>query len=210
MGVATATLEARWFQPGRLPEHVSDWFLQAQFPVSTESRTDLYLDLPGRLDMGVKLRAGSLLEVKVRTGVHTEPGLPEGFEGRVESWTKWGFSLHQTESTPGGGQRDWISAAKTRLSRFHTVASDEGSIRAVASAELPADNGCTAELVEVRVGAAVAWGLGFEAFGTAPDLLRVLVAGMNACVADTPLGALEFAIRDSHSYPAFLSQWPPR
>jgi hypothetical protein len=76
--------------------------------------------------------------------------------------------------------------------------------------ERPGKSGCAAELVEVRVGDQIAWGIGFEAFGTASDLRQVLVDGINGYVADTPLGSLEFGIRDSHSYPAFLSFWPPR
>lgn len=210
MAAVTATLEVRWFQAGPPPEPISGWFLNAPVPANTESRTDVYLDVPDRDDVGVKVRAGDLLELKLRTAVHTGLALAEGFEGRVESWKKWGLPLHPAKIVPGGGSLDWINVAKTRRSRFYEITSDEGSFHAVASTELPTELGCAAELVEVRVGAEVAWGVGFEAFGTSPDLRGILVAGMKACVADTPLGSLDFAIRDSYSYPSFLSQWPPR
>lgn len=210
MGISADTVEVRWFRPGPLPRLVAGWFLQARVPANTESRTDGYLAMPGRVDMGVKVRGGTLLELKLRTRVHARPGLTEGLNGRVESWTKWGFVLDPAHVLPEEGRSDWIRVEKTRRSRFYEVVADEGSIRAVACGDLPAENGCAVELVEVRIGAEVAWGIGFEAFGTSPDLLAVLLAGMKACVTDTPLGALEFTIRDSHSYPAFLSRWPPR
>ncbi len=137
-------------------------------------------------------------------------GLAEGFDGRVESWTKWGFALHPAEIGTGGSDPKWIQVEKTRRSRLYEVAPDGGCSHAVPSIERPGRSGCAAELVEVRVGDHIAWGIGFEAFGTASDLREVLVSGMNAYVADTPLGNLEFGISDSHSYPAFLSFWPPR
>jgi hypothetical protein len=210
MSAAAHTLEVRWFLPGPLPPPVSDWFLHARIPPITESRTDLYLAMPGRDDIGVKVRAGDLVELKLRTGVHAQPGLTEGFHGRVESWSKWGCALHPAQVLPGEGCPEWVRVQKKRRSRFYEVVADEGSIRAVASMDLPADSGCTAELVEVRVGGEVAWGVGFEAFGAASNLARVLVAGMNACVAETPLGSLEFSILDSYGYPALLSHWPLR
>jgi len=210
MGIVADTLEVRWFYPGPVPEIATDWFLDAPEPAITESRTDAYLDVPGRDDLGVKVRAGSLLELKWRTGIRARPGLAEGFDGRVESWTKWGFSLQPMETVSGVGLREWLSVEKTRRSRFYEVSGDEGTIQGLATSGLPTGSGCAAELVEVRVGTEVAWGVGFEAFGTAPDLLAVLIAGMEAFAADTPLGTLEFGIRDSYSYPAFLSRWPPR
>ena len=210
MAVVTDTVEVRWFLTGPPPKVAYDWFLHAPVPAITESRADLYLDLGDRDDMGVKVRASTLLELKFRTGVHAELGLAEGFDGRVESWTKWGFALHSAEMGAQGGDPRWIQVEKKRRSRLYEVGSDKGSFHAVPSTERPGESGCTAELVELRVGAHVAWGVGFEAFGTTSDLRGILVAGMNACVADTPLGSLEFGIRDSHSYPAFLSFWPPR
>ncbi len=210
MAVVSDTVEVRWFMTGPPPRVVSDWFLHAPVPAITESRADLYLDLADRDDMGVKVRAGTLLELKFRTAVHAELGLAEGFDGRVESWTKWGFALDPAKTGTGGGDPGWIQVEKTRRSRLYEVATDGGSPHAVPSIERPGGSGCAAELVEVRVGDHIAWGIGFEAFGTALDLRQVLVDGMNGYVADTPLGSLEFGIRDSHSYPAFLSFWPPR
>ncbi len=210
MAVVSDTVEVRWFMTGPPPRVVSDWFLHAPVPAITESRADLYLELADRDDMGVKVRAGTLLELKFRTGVHAELGLAEGFDGRVESWTKWGFALDPPETGTGGGDPRWIQVEKNRRSRLYEVASDKGFTHAVPSMEQTGEGGCAAELVEVRVGDHMAWGIGFEAFGTVSDLRDVLVGGMNAYVADTPLGNLEFRISDSHSYPAFLSFWPPR
>ncbi len=210
MAVVSDTVEVRWLMTGPPPRVVSDWFLHAPVAAITESRADLYLDLADRDDMGVKVRAGTLLELKFRTGVHAELGLAEGFDGRVESWTKWGFALDPAKTGTGGGDPGWIQVEKTRRSRLYEVTTDGRSSHAVPSIERPGDSGCAAELVEVRVGDPIAWGIGVEAFGTASNLRDVLVAGMDAYVADTPLGNLEFGIRDSHSYPAFLSSWPPR
>lgn len=208
MPVVTDTVEVRWFQTGPPPKVVSDWFSHAPVPAINESRADLYVDLTGRDEIGVKVRAGTLLELKFRTGVHAGLDLPEGFDGRVESWTKWGFALNPAETPPEGGGPGWTDVEKTRRSRLYEVVFDGGSCHAVPSMERLGESGCAVELVEVRVGAHVAWGVGFEAFGSTADLRDILVAGMNACVSDTPLGSLEFGFRDSHSYPAFLSSWP--
>jgi hypothetical protein len=90
------TLEIRWFfaedQPGL--KSPFDGFTPEQFAL--ESRTDRYLLVPGREDLGIKVRQGRL-EVKYRIG------RPEGFKaapgirGRVECWEKLGFEL-----APGG------------------------------------------------------------------------------------------------------------
>lgn len=210
MPVVTNTVEVRWFQSGPIPKAVSDWFLKTKIPATPESRADLYLDLAGRGDLGVKVRAGALLELKIRTGVHTELSLTDGLDGRVESWTKWGWALDQAEGGPGTGDPRWMEVSKSRRSRFYSAASDGKAPYAVPPMEQPGESGCAAELVEIQIGAHAAWGIGFEAYGTTSDLRKTLIAGMNAFVEDTPLGNLEFALSNSRSYPAFLALWPPR
>ena len=74
----TDTGELRWFAPGPIPPEVLTWF----GGTAVEERCDTYR-LDGRDDMGLKLRSGKLLELKVRQSVDTVTlALSEGLAGR--------------------------------------------------------------------------------------------------------------------------------
>ncbi|NNC92532.1 MAG: hypothetical protein HKN80_08555 [Acidimicrobiia bacterium] len=192
------TVEARWFEDGPCPAVVAEWFHSAQWVSEPEARTDEYLKLPGRDDVGVKRRAGIQLDLKLRTGTPTGVVLPEGLDGPVEAWTKWSFPLGSDVSLPGEGS--WIPVEKLRWSRGY-AATGRGVVAVPPGAT--SSSGCAIELVELAIGRRRAWGFGFEAFGEG-NLDDVLAATGQAVVADTPLGDITFTARGTHSYPAWL------
>ena len=192
------TVEVRWFRAGPCPEAVADWFHGGRSVSEPERRTDEYLRLPDRDDLGVKRRAGIQLDLKLRTGAPPEVALPDGFDGPVEAWTKWSFPLGPDLSLP---DRSWIPVEKLRRSRFYDVSDDGAAVSVPADATI--STGCAAELVELGVEGRSAWGFGLEAFGYG-DLADVLAATCRAVVADTPLGDIAFAAAGAHSYPAWL------
>jgi hypothetical protein len=191
------TVEVRWFRSGPCPGAVADWFHGGPSVSEPERRTDEYLRLPDRDDLGVKRRAGIQLDLKLRTGAPSGVALPDGFDGPVEAWTKWSFPLGPDLSLP---DRSWIRVEKLRWSRFHAVSGD-GAVSVPADATI--STGCAAEMVELAAEGRPAWGFGFEAFGES-DLTAVLIATCRAVVADTPLGELAFGSEGAHSYPAWL------
>jgi hypothetical protein len=193
-----STVEVRWFQDGRCPAAVAGWFHGGSWVGEPERRTDEYLRLPDRDDIGVKRRAGVQLDLKLRAGTRDGVALPDGLEGPVEAWNKWSFPLG-SESLPGDGS--WIPVEKLRWSRLY--ATEAGGAMAVPMGTESA-SGCAAELVELAIGPRRAWGFGLEAFGDG-DLTEGLAATCDAVVADTPLGGIAFSGRGAHSYPAWLA-----
>ncbi|NNF89629.1 MAG: hypothetical protein HKM97_13970 [Acidimicrobiia bacterium] len=194
------TVEVRWFRAGPCPGPVADWFHGGPTVSESERRTDEYLRLPERDDVGVKRRAGVQLDLKLRTGVRSRVALPDGLDGPVEAWTKWSFPIGPGLSVP---DRWWIAVEKLRWSRFYAVSADGAAVSV--PAETAISTGCAAELVELAVEDRPAWGFGFEAFGDG-DLADVLAATCRAVVADTPLGDIAFGAAGAHSYPAWLQE----
>jgi len=193
------TVEVRWFQDGRCPAATANWFHSGLWVSEPERRTDEYLQLAHRDDIGVKRRAGVQLDLKLRTGAPTGVVLPDGLKGPVEAWTKWSFPLGSGVSLPGDGS--WTPVEKLRWSRVY--AANEAGVAVAVPAGTTSLSGCAAELVELTIGTRRAWGFGFEAFGDG-DLAEVLAATSHAVVADTPLGDITFTVRGTHSYPAWL------
>ncbi|MDM9630278.1 hypothetical protein [Robiginitalea aurantiaca] len=109
------TLEIRWFfeedRPGL--KAIFQGLQPEQYAV--ESRTDTYLLLPGREDLGIKLRQGRL-EIKFRSK-GSETGAISGIHGNIECWEKLGFELGQERMfphLPEHSEASWISVAKKR------------------------------------------------------------------------------------------------
>ena len=82
-----------------------------------ESRTDIYLVLPGRSDLGVKFRENRL-ELKYRLGEHLAKEIAPGIIGCLESWEKLGFPLTpeiRDSVLPEGSEAIRIPVSKRRL-----------------------------------------------------------------------------------------------
>ncbi len=110
------TREIRWFFKDPLPG-VEQWIsLLDSHRLTREHRTDSYLYIPSRDDLGIKIREGRL-EFKYREDTPRPKRLSSGCEGYLETWIKYGFEL-----VPGkplseiltGQDPAWCEVSKTR------------------------------------------------------------------------------------------------
>ena len=159
----------------------------------------MYLALGDREDLGVKLRGGTLLDVKVRTANLGAARFSKSIAGRVEEWTKWSFPVSQADD-----EGSWRVVDKSRRTRSYVV--DEFTGKVSSTAPFPDRlHVCNAELAEVRVDGADYWSVGFEAFSDVPGEQRdVLSAGVGAFFTETPAPRGVGRARDSSSYAAWL------
>jgi len=82
--------EMRWFLPGVVPPEARAWFenLPGDHVVAAYPREDIYLIVPGRDDLGPKIREGRF-EIKIRDARHESPVVAsEHVIGIAEDWTK--------------------------------------------------------------------------------------------------------------------------
>ena len=153
------TSEVRWFAEGLPPDTVVDWFTSSGAAGTLEERCDTY-QLHRLHDIGVKRRARTSLEVKVRRGIGDPLVVAPGLVAPFEEWRKWspglGDPMSPSEGTP------WIDVDKAVLTR--TVSADHE----VVGPALHVDDqlsGCDVEIVAVTVAGVEAWSFAFEAFG---------------------------------------------
>jgi len=198
------TVEMRWFLPGPLPLAVLDWFgslgpgLAAPPP-----RTDRYLLLPGRDDLGIKLREGQL-EIKGRTAELGRHRVGARAVGEAEAWCKWSLApeevpeaLRILDADPDLG----LPIHKDRSLR-RLVAGESG----VRSAPLDLLEGCQVEVTALETPFGVWWTLGLEALvGPEPDLTPLLAIGAHL-FRDFPDALGE---GDARSYPGWLLAHTP-
>ena len=161
--------EVRWFFRGEVPAVVSDWFC-ADKDLEVESRDDQYLVFSGSESVGVKLRdfsdpKGGKFEVKAAVGAAEPLTITSTVHGRSDTWVKWSFGTKGFEpwvKEIGGSEPTWVTAGKERRLRKFDL--DSSTVVEVPVAERP-DDGCSAELVRLKVGDDVWWTFGFESFG---------------------------------------------
>jgi hypothetical protein len=199
---AVRSLEVRWIFPGQLETAVARWF--ARFPVTAESREDIYLLDPYLPGLSVKVRGGGALEVKAYRGSRGTLQVPGRARGRLQAWQKWSFPCRPPR--PGSGDPPgWQPIRKTRrISRF-PLASGPAASCGLGPGQQPR---CAVELTEIRTRGQDWWTLGFEATGPA-DLLRSELQATAALVFAQALpGGVEPGPDQSRSYAEWLSHRP--
>lgn len=199
------TIEVRWFQEGEIPPPVLEAYRRAApFDVDQPPRVDHYLHIPGRDDMGIKIREG-LVEVKHRTHPFGIARFHDRAEGLVEGWMKWSFELanlplYMEEVGPWANW--WVAVRKHRWLRKYRVM-DDRRVVAVPLGEI-CDRGCEWELSEVRIEGipGMWWSLAFETFG----LEEVSKEAFVSVVKKSGFQGLEmpFRLEDSFGYPEWL------
>src|SRR5205085_4967664 len=113
----STTLEARWITRGPVPDVMSEFV--GPFGEPNEEREDLYLIDAARSMLGVKIRAGTHLDIKVPGGSAGSLRLPNGARSRLELWTKWTFPLDSTSlRLPKPHDPDWVCVEKVRRRRW--------------------------------------------------------------------------------------------
>jgi hypothetical protein len=185
------TAEFRWFFRQPPPEPLVAWIEAAAGP--PESRTDLYLVLPGTDALGVKTRGGTpRLEFKLRPRPPEPVALPGGVSGQREEWQRWSCgrpALSRLLPRLGLPKEGWRSVAKQR----RTATVPYGS-----------DAGCRVEITGLETGSQQWWSVGFEAYGPDADRVPALMAAAEAAfgAADLPGG---LGAECSCGYPGWLA-----
>lgn len=200
-----ASLELRWFCPGKLPRQVEQWFQQecpGQLLQSPDERVDQYLLIPNCHYMSVKLRQGRL-EVKWRQQQLGAIAGSASAQGCGERWLKW-LCTDAGESLVFGDQPltgPWLAVDKLRSQRKYRV-QGHGTFTGVAVDE-PLERGCAVELTRLRLQAQDWWTLGFETFGSA--LLLTDLQGLAQQILQSYPGPT-LNLANSWGYPEWLSQ----
>jgi hypothetical protein len=199
------SLEVRWITPGPVTLAMRGWF--ARFPSGTETRDDAYLLQPLLPGLAVKLRSGSLLDLKAFLGSPGLIELPCGGRGTLELWRKW--SCSGDDCTPRAKGSDavlgWVVVHKERIGAWFPLASGDSGEPGGRQAF---QTGCAVELTEIGLGAAHYTSVGFEARG-APELLRPALEhaiGPIFAVGPPPESGFIFSPGNSQSYSQWLQQ----
>ena len=201
------SLEVRWITPGPLAPAMREWF--GRFPAGTETRDDVYLLQPQLPGLAVKLRQGSVLDLKALVGSPGPIELPYARSGTLELWRKWSFFGH--DCLPGNNSGDaapgLTTVHKKRTGTWFPLASGDA---AAPRDRLAVTTGCAVELAEIRIGAEDYASVGLEARG-APELLLPALehaAGLLFAVAPPPGTGFSFSLEDSQSYAEWLHRRP--
>lgn len=198
------TTELRWFQAGALPETLSSWFTRDSAHVRLEERIDLYR-IDGRLDVGVKLRGRSTLEIKSRQSsiplgrseiqrVGVAPG------GALEVWWKWRPEDASVDRRSGV----WVEVSKTILKRRFSIAGDELT---VSESDGPPDRSfCDIEIVAIDVGASASWSFAVAAQGPPSGRGASIAMAWRSLASVPPPGEWLSASAVSCGYPEWLER----
>jgi hypothetical protein len=185
------TAELRWFFRRPPPQPVLAWFEKVADPPQT--RSDVYLVLPGTDALGVKIRGGTkAFELKLRPRPAQRLGLPGGVTGQLEEWQRWSLprpAISRLFPRLGLPKAHWLEVDKER--RQTTIPSRDGA-------------GCRVELTALRTRGHEWTTVGFESFGPEPDLVPALEAAADALFGSLDLpGNLDADL--SCGYPGWLA-----
>ena len=205
-GAAIETTELRWFGNGPLPPSVSSWWTNDGARGVVEERCDLYRT-DGRVDIGVKLRSLSVLELKVRKSViPTVPPndgrdlLGELPRGVVEVWRKWS----PADQLVSAGSDPWVEVRKTIIKRRFTIA--DGEVALFDVAEAPMGAFCDVEVVAIDDGSSAAWSFAFAAHGPRHGRRASIEAAWRALVSGPAPSPRSLVFAVSCGYPEWLQR----
>ncbi len=202
--------EIRWFFRGTPGEDFNRWFESRGLHSEQDARTDDYLVLPRCATTGIKMREGRF-EVKAATSASELDQLPNGMRGYKGTWVKWSRRAEQPDAV-----RTLITGADEVVRRVQKrrtvrlVSLDGDAPLEVRPDERRLGQGCQVERTLLRVAPSTRalddappwWGLSFEAFGDAEDVIANLDEVTRFLLRDAiGVAASE---RDSMSYPEWL------
>jgi len=172
------SLEVRWIIPGVLAPDMVEWFGPPSGGI--ETRRDYYLVSATGPDVGIKIRGGCQLDIKLYGGSPNPLTVLGQSQGRLGWWRKWSFPhlRADAEIEPAG----WTSVKKVRRVRYFSL--DGRPV--LGKADATVRGGCAVELTDVIVERRSWWTLGFEATGPAEALTDELNAAV-AVMFDHPL-----------------------
>ncbi len=162
------TTELRWFIDGALPPEILAWFAPVGTLGLTEERVDSYR-IDDQVDVGVKRRFGSTLELKSRRERPEAFATLNGSHGQVERWTRWSPADEYVEIDEDA---QWVDVEKAIHKRRFDA--DGRELPIAATTRDAVGRGCDAEVVAVWVDGEPTWSVAFSAFGPL-DLHRALL-----------------------------------
>jgi hypothetical protein len=192
------TAEARWFLKGEY-QPVEKWFRQNGKKFKNEwSEHDCYLSLEGSQSLSLKIRE-KRVEIKQRTH-HESFTFGNTHQGYLEHWIKWEKPLHDKSDAAHIFQERLIEVKKERLLLFFSVQNN-----AVKFSKAKPEEGCQIELSKVKLLNKAFTSLAFEAFGSAQNLKRYLMATSAFAFSSFEISALP--LRESMNYPMMISRY---
>lgn len=192
------TLEVRWIRAGALPDVLAESLMPA--PAEIEIREDRYLVAPLLRQIGVKIRGGVQLDVKVYRGSPGDLRIDGVICGELQSWRKWSLPVGIDDLSPDVDD-SWVAVKKLRRKRSFAVV--DGCV--VERPRSPETDGCTVELTQVTVHGGLWWTLGFEAGGPGRLLERELTATAAFLLPPPGGGRASLDRSDSMSYVTWLA-----
>ena len=217
--VPFASHEVRWFFDGASNQYASlrRWFETAA-PVPKnpdvgppvwqgrlDDQPDIYLIIPGSIDMGIKWREGEL-QIKGRIASLGKQVFCGRHQGNVERWIKWSYSnmpLTYKNLFLRGQEHDLLTIAvkKVRALRKVRVNTISGQPEEVESTTR-IDRGLGIELTDLQIKDSTYCSLAVEAFPDDSVMSSTFTGVVEAFLDD--LTDLELDAARSKSYPAWL------
>ena len=194
------TKEIRWFFQTE-NQAMNTWFEDNGYVFEeTNARTDYYLSVIEKEDVGIKLRESNI-EVKHRTHRCEEQKLTKGVHGYYEYYTKWSFSSAGDDSLvqeiTEEDKYDWLPVKKERLG-FKLKENINGEIRRVRMDEYP-EFGCQLEYSRLNIKDRIWFTFALEWFGEKE--IQFDLSLLNKILGDHNLSASE-----SMGYAEFLKK----
>ena len=193
-----STKEIRWFFHTEV-QSISNWFEENGYTFeNTEARTDYYLTVIEKEDIGIKLRENNI-EVKHRTKRSEKEKLTNQAEGYFEKYVKWSFSSAEDDSLTHEITKeekyDWLPVRKERLG-FKLKKDVHGNIIRVGLDEYPSF-GCQIEYTRLKIKDEVKFTFALEWFGEEE-------LNFDLSLLSEILGKHELQTEDSMGYAEFL------
>lgn len=193
--------EIRWFCSGEPSSEAVTLFPNSDWNI-VQKRKDIYMRLPGVVDLGIKQREGRF-EIKGRRMLIPHVQITPRVCGVFEQWVKWTFKgaefepiLNMLSHEPSLG----IVVTKQRAQRKYRLGEDFKEV----SIEDRLDRGAFFELTKLEVLGNPWWSLGFEAFPDDSKVPEQVLALTQKLLNNT---SFELLLEHSHSYPSWLVQF---
>lgn len=164
--------EIRWFSHYE-DSAIVNWFERnSQNFENTDSRTDFYLPLPEKEDIGIKLREGNI-EVKHRFNKPESGKISPGAQGYFEEYIKWSFSTAEKDSLSQEiiqeNKYKWLKVKKERMGFKLQEKKAGGTLMVNLEQDIP--YGCQVEYTRIELNENVWYSFGLEWFG--PKIIKV-------------------------------------
>ncbi|MCM8571066.1 hypothetical protein NE848_16835 [Gramella jeungdoensis] len=189
--------EIRWFGK-KEDKEISSWFAGRGITFeNTEPRTDFYLPLPGKKDIGIKLREGNI-EIKHLLAKPEKGKLSAKAHGYFERYTKWSFSTEKDDVLSHkiiqAKEYDWLEVQKERMGC--KLMEGSNGIKHLVKIEDQIPYGCQLEYTRIKLNNTTWYTFGLEWFGekeieVGPELVEKIL-GNSTLNGKNSMGYAEF------------------